>query len=70
LASFNFHVPIFALLAKLTAAAMKHRATVNRIVLVFMYLLIEKRIVQRMESAAILVVRGKFSNAQSLMRNR
>jgi hypothetical protein len=46
LASFNFQVPKFGLLAKLAATARKHRATVNTIVLVFMFLLIEKQIVE------------------------
>src|SRR5580704_11468639 len=66
LASFNFQVPIFGLLAKPTATATKHRATVNTIVLVFMSLLIGKQIFRMIEAAAILAVPGTFSKLQVL----
>jgi nitrogen fixation/metabolism regulation signal transduction histidine kinase len=53
LASFSFHVPIFELEpAKQTATAIKHRATVNTMVFVFMSLLIEKQIFRLIESGS------------------
>jgi hypothetical protein len=56
-------VPIFEL-AKPIATATKHRATVNTIVLVFMFLLIDKRIVELIEARAILVALDKFSKSR------
>ena len=47
LACFSSYTPIFGLLAKHTAAAARHTATVNRIVLVFMVLLFEQQLVRR-----------------------
>jgi hypothetical protein len=64
LASFSFHVPIFEL-AKPTANATKHRATVNTIVLVLMSLLIDKRIFELIEAPDILVSLDRFGNRKA-----